>query len=360
MRCKRTSPAGGAGARPAHPMSGIFRGGGHICRHALKRTQRPFFGGVGLSCTDCQKQALRRGSVGTDSLLELPDRPEPPGGSGVVEHRTQRSLLAPLADRSPSHSHPPIDERPHHKPRPSSGHAAICLAGLTFGAHPSRCHAPRRSVRIILLHAKSCRPCPAKRVTYVEDVGQRRCEPDIGPRPALLCQHRIEPALPGDIAPLTSPMMFHEVARQILRLEWCRDRGIAVWTSIGASPWSGRDVRFFAQRQRPIHFSLLAVLAAFSQRFGRATELLVFRRFGAIIFSGTHWFPPAGRGRGRAECLSATDGPDFFLILVVCLRWGRPIPIASLMRTPSNVRGPLPTKSASLGVRFSPFDPRLT
>ena len=80
---------------------------GHICRHGLKRTQRPFLGGVGLSGTDCQKQAFRRGSVGTDSLLELPDRSEPPGGSGVCEHRAKRSLLAPLADRSPSHLHPP-------------------------------------------------------------------------------------------------------------------------------------------------------------------------------------------------------------------------------------------------------------
>src|SRR6516165_5860647 len=40
----------------------------------------------------------------------------------------------------------------------------------------------------------------------------------------LLCQNRIETALPGDITPLTSPMMFHEVARQIFRLEWCCDR----------------------------------------------------------------------------------------------------------------------------------------
>jgi hypothetical protein len=40
--------------------------------HALKRTQRPFFGNPGLSCTYCQEQALRRGSVGADSLLKLP------------------------------------------------------------------------------------------------------------------------------------------------------------------------------------------------------------------------------------------------------------------------------------------------
>ena len=96
----------------------------------------------------------------------------------------------------------------------------------------------------------------------------------------LLCQHRIETALPGDITPLTSPMMFHEVARQIFRLEWCCDRGIAVWTSIGARPRSGRDVRFFAERQRPIHFSLLAVFAAFPQRFGHPSEPLIFCRFG--------------------------------------------------------------------------------
>lgn len=129
----------------------------------------------------------------------------------------------------------------------------------------------------------------------------------------LLRQHRIETALPGDITPLTSPMMFHEVARQIFRLEWCRDRGIAVWTSIGANPRSGRDVRFFAERQRTIHFSLPAVVAAFSRRFGRPSEPLIFCRFGAIILSWTHAFPPAGRGRERAQCLSATDGPDFFL-----------------------------------------------
>jgi hypothetical protein len=163
----------------------------------------------------------------------------------------------------------------------------------------------------------------------------------------LLCQHRIETALPGDITPLTSPMMFHEVARQIFRLEWCRDRGIAVWTSIGVSPRSGQDVRFFAERQRPIHFSLPAVVAAFSRRFGRPSEPLTFCRFGAIILSWTHAFPPAGRGRERAQCLSATDGPDFFLILVVYLIWRRLIPIASRMRTPRNVRGPLLTKSVS-------------
>ena len=46
------------------------RAGGR--RHALKRSQRPFFGDRGLSCTYCQEQALRRGSVGTDSLLKLP------------------------------------------------------------------------------------------------------------------------------------------------------------------------------------------------------------------------------------------------------------------------------------------------
>jgi hypothetical protein len=39
---------------------------------ALKRTQRPFFRSVGLSRTYRQKQALRRGSVGADSLLKLP------------------------------------------------------------------------------------------------------------------------------------------------------------------------------------------------------------------------------------------------------------------------------------------------
>jgi hypothetical protein len=163
----------------------------------------------------------------------------------------------------------------------------------------------------------------------------------------FLCQHRIETALPGDITPLTSPMMFHEVARHIFRLEWRRDRGIAVWTSIGANPQSGRDVRFFAERQRPIHSSLPAVVAAFSRRFGRPSEPLIFCRFGAIIFGWTHAFPPASRGRERTQCLSATDGPDFFLILVVRLRWGRLIPIASLMRTPRNVRGLLLTKSAS-------------
>jgi hypothetical protein len=38
----------------------------------LKRIQRPFFGNVRLSCAYCKKQALRRGSVGTDSLLKLP------------------------------------------------------------------------------------------------------------------------------------------------------------------------------------------------------------------------------------------------------------------------------------------------
>jgi hypothetical protein len=37
----------------------------------LTRIQGPFFGGVGLSCTHRQKQALRGGAIGTDSLLQL-------------------------------------------------------------------------------------------------------------------------------------------------------------------------------------------------------------------------------------------------------------------------------------------------
>jgi hypothetical protein len=178
-------------------------------------------------------------------------------------------------------------------------------------------------------------------------VGQRRCEPDIGPRPALLRQQGIETALPGDITPLTSPMMFHEVARQIFRLEWRRDRGIAVWTSIGGSPRSGRDVRFFAERQRPIHFSLPAVVAAFSRRFGRPSEPLIFCRFGAIIFSWTHAFPLPVVGRERAQCLSATDGPDFFLDNWWSTLYGddrsRLRAVCARLRTPRNVRGPLLT-----------------
>ena len=47
-----------------------------------------------------------------------------------------------------------------------------------------------------------------------------------------------------------------------------------------------------------------------------------------------------------------TDGPDFFLILVVYLTWRPPIPIASRMRTPRNVRGPLLTKSVSDQLRL--------
>jgi hypothetical protein len=39
---------------------------------ALKRIYRPFFGEVGLSCAYCEKEALRRGSVGTDCFLKLP------------------------------------------------------------------------------------------------------------------------------------------------------------------------------------------------------------------------------------------------------------------------------------------------
>jgi hypothetical protein len=58
------------------------------------------------------------------------------------------SLLAPLADRSPIHSHPPIDGSADDKQRRFSRHAAICLARLTFGnARSIQCHAPRRLVR---------------------------------------------------------------------------------------------------------------------------------------------------------------------------------------------------------------------
>jgi len=53
-----------------------------------------------------------------------------------------------------------MDERPHHRPRPFSGHAAICLAGLTLGAQttegldrPDR----RRNVgQILLAQALQC------------------------------------------------------------------------------------------------------------------------------------------------------------------------------------------------------------
>jgi hypothetical protein len=115
---------------------------------ALKRSQRPFLGDLGLSCTYCQEQALRGGSVGADALLELPSRPEPPGGSRVLQHCAKGSLLAPLADRSPIHSHPPIDGSTDDKRRRFSSHAAICLATLTFGkARSSQCNARRRLVR---------------------------------------------------------------------------------------------------------------------------------------------------------------------------------------------------------------------
>src|SRR5262249_4806647 len=104
-------------------------------------------GDLGLSCTDCQEQALRRGSVGTDSLLKLPSRPEPPGGSRVLQHGAKRSLLVPLADRSP-HSHPPIDGSADDKQRRLSSPAAIWLATLTFGnARLRQCHAPRTATR---------------------------------------------------------------------------------------------------------------------------------------------------------------------------------------------------------------------
>jgi hypothetical protein len=122
--------------------------GGLFRDQALKRSQRPFLGDLGLSCTDCQEQALRRGSVGADALLKLPGRPEPPGGSRVLQHCAKRSLLAPLADRSPIHSHPPIDGSADDKQRRFSSHAAICPATLTFGnARSNQCHAPRRLVR---------------------------------------------------------------------------------------------------------------------------------------------------------------------------------------------------------------------
>src|SRR5262245_20540207 len=114
----------------------------------LKRSQRPFLGDLGLSCTDCQEQALRRGSVGADSLLKLPSRPEPPGGARVLQHCAKRSLLAPLADRSPIHSHPPTDGSADDKRRRFSSPAAICLGTLTFGnARFRQCHAPRTATR---------------------------------------------------------------------------------------------------------------------------------------------------------------------------------------------------------------------
>jgi hypothetical protein len=65
--------------------------------------------------------------------------------------------LAPLADRSPSHSHPPMDERPHHRPRPFSGARGNLPCRINFRRAARPMHAPRRLVRIIPLHAKSCR-----------------------------------------------------------------------------------------------------------------------------------------------------------------------------------------------------------
>src|SRR6266403_5894769 len=46
-----------------------------------------------------------------------------------------------------------------------------------------------------------------------------------------------------------------------------------------AAAASRPSFRFFAERQRPIHFSLLPILAAFSQRFGHTSEPLIFCRF---------------------------------------------------------------------------------
>jgi hypothetical protein len=67
-----------------------------IVRYApLVPTQRPFLG-AGLSCAQGNKQALRRRSIGTDSLLKVPDCSHP------LKHPAQLSLLAPFEDRRPN------------------------------------------------------------------------------------------------------------------------------------------------------------------------------------------------------------------------------------------------------------------
>jgi hypothetical protein len=69
---------------------------GLVVRYAsLVPTQRPFLG-AGLSCAKGNKQALCRRSIGTDSLLKVPDRSHP------LKHPAQLSLLAPFEDRRPN------------------------------------------------------------------------------------------------------------------------------------------------------------------------------------------------------------------------------------------------------------------
>src|SRR5712691_13030818 len=74
-----------------------------------KWVESPLFAGVGLSRTDADEQSFGGRAVGTDALLKLPGRPEAPCRSRVLQHLAQLSLLIPLGNSSPNHSHPPID-----------------------------------------------------------------------------------------------------------------------------------------------------------------------------------------------------------------------------------------------------------
>src|SRR5262249_33902778 len=70
-----------------------------------ERIERPLFRALGLSCADAQQKSLGRRAVGADASFKLPGGAEPPRRTRVLQHRAQRSLLAPLS-KCGEHSHP--------------------------------------------------------------------------------------------------------------------------------------------------------------------------------------------------------------------------------------------------------------
>src|SRR5262249_62417816 len=79
-----------------------------------------------------QQKSVGRRAVGADASFKLPGGAEPPRRTGVLQHRAQRSLLAPLS-KCGEHSHPPrLRAKPYPRCCRLEG-ATTCLVRLTFG-----------------------------------------------------------------------------------------------------------------------------------------------------------------------------------------------------------------------------------
>src|SRR5262249_10839341 len=96
-----------------------------------ERIERPLFRAFGLFRADAQQKSLGRRAVGAGAFFKLAGGTEPARRSGVLQHRTQASLLPPCSD-GVKHSHSPTIAE---KTLPGCcrlGGATTCLVRLSF------------------------------------------------------------------------------------------------------------------------------------------------------------------------------------------------------------------------------------